>query len=67
MPEIWETKEREKLIKNLIFAGVSKRFGDGQLFQESVQIKIMGGPEVSFPSEYWPKIKATIDELLKQP
>ena len=65
MSDIWDTKEKEKLIKDLVFAGVAKRFTNGKLLQESVQIKIMGGPEVSFPSEYWPEVKSAIDEFIK--
>lgn len=66
MPEICETKKRERFIQNLIFAGISKRFVDGKLTQESVHIDVIGGPEVSFPSEYWHEVKSAIDELLKE-
>lgn len=66
MPEIWQTKKREILIRDLIFAGIRKRSREGKLTQESVHINIMGGPEVCFPSEYWPEVKSAIDELLKE-
>lgn len=66
MVEIWETKKREIFIRDLMFAGMSKRFSDGKLTQESVHIGILGGPEVNFPSEYWHEVKSAIDGLLKE-